>query len=470
MNEASRPSTRILVVDDEAGARSALTELLREEGYEVRGAGDGFKALGALDDFTPDVVVTDVQMPGMSGIELMTKIRDRLPAVAVIVVTAFGSVENAVTAMRSGADDYLTKPMHFPELLVILERVLERHELQRENERLREALGATSEETEEVGWVGRSKPARELMRLIKQVAPSDASVLVLGESGTGKELAAKAIHAFSPRKEGPFVSLHCAALAEGVLESELFGHVKGAFTGADSNRVGRFEQADGGTLFLDEVGDVPMSTQVKLLRFLQERTFERVGSSDPVAVDVRIVAATNRDLHEDVLAGRFREDLYYRLNVITLRMPTLRERREDLPLLSMHFLQRFAIKNRKRIRGFSDRALRVLLSFDWPGNIRQLENCIERAVVLCQGSEIEPRHLPRELMVHQRGADDLPTIPGATMAELERYAILETLEHVGGSTRKAAEILGISTRKIQYRLSEYRGEAPSGVPAVAEKN
>jgi DNA-binding NtrC family response regulator len=285
-------------------------------------------------------------------------------------------------------------------------------------------------------------------------------VLVLGESGTGKELVARALHAWSSRKQGPFVAVHCAALNEGVLESELFGHEKGAFTGATARRDGRFHKAEHGTLFLDEVGDIPMAVQVKLLRVLQEREVERVGGDRTEPVDVRVVAATHKDLRLEVREGRFREDLFYRLAVIELRTPALAERREDIPALARCFLERHAARSRKAVRSLSDRALKVLLGADWPGNVRQLENCIERAVILCQGDEIEPRHLPRELMQRERGEVELPHIPGASMADVERYVILKTLEHVRGSTGKAAEILGISARKIQYRLSEYRGEAP----------
>ncbi|MBX7077775.1 MAG: sigma-54 dependent transcriptional regulator [Nannocystaceae bacterium] len=460
MSEATQtPGASILVVDDEPAARSALVELLREEGFTVRSAADGFKALGQLDEWVPDLVVTDVKMPGMDGIELMKKIRERFEGTGVIVMTAYGSVEHAVSAMQLGADDYLTKPVHFPELLVVVRRVLASYDLRRENMRLKSALVGEGI-SPGLDWIGQSKQSRELLGLVRQVADSEASVLILGESGTGKELVARALHAWSRRKNGPFVPVHCAALNEGVLESELFGHEKGAFTGATGKREGRFLKADGGTLLLDEVGDIPLSVQVKLLRFLQERQFEPVGSDSPISVDVRVIASTHRDLQREVREGRFREDLFYRLNVITLRTPPLAQRREDIPALAMHFLERYASKSRKIIRGFSDRALRVLLSADWPGNVRQLENCIERAVVLCQGHEVEPRHLPRDIMVHARTGDETPPIPGSSMAEIEKFAILKTLEHVRGSTSKAAEILGISPRKIQYRLAEYRGEAP----------
>jgi DNA-binding NtrC family response regulator len=449
----------VLVVDDEPSARGALVDLLRDEGFTVRSAADGFKALGQIDDWTPDLLVTDVNMPGMDGNELMRKIRERVEGIGVIVMTAHGSVEKAVAAMRQGADDYLTKPLNFDELLMVVRRVLESYELRRENARLTTALSGQAI-APGVDWIGQSKVSKELLGLVRQVADSDASVLVLGESGTGKELVARALHVWSQRKKAPFVAVHCAALNEGVLESELFGHEKGAFTGAAAQRDGRFHKADGGTLFLDEVGDIPMATQVKLLRVLQEREFERVGGSETVHVDVRVVAATHKDLHREVREGRFREDLFYRLNVISLHTPPLAERRDDIPALARHFVTRYAVRSRKDIRGFSDRALRVLLNADWPGNVRQLENCIESAVVMCQGSEIEPRHLPKEIMQHEHAADEMPHVPGSSMAEIEKYVILKTLEHVRGSTSKAAEILGISPRKIQYRLAEYRGESP----------
>jgi DNA-binding NtrC family response regulator len=451
----------VLVVDDEPSARSALVELLRDEGFIVRSAADGFKALGQVDDWTPDLLLTDVMMPGIDGNELMRKIRERFEGIGVIVMTANGSVEKAVAAMREGADDYLNKPLNFDELLVVVRRVLASYELRRENASMKNALTGESI-APGVDWIGQSKTSKELLGLVRQVADSEASVLVLGDSGTGKELVARALHAWSRRAAAPFVAVHCAALNEGVLESELFGHEKGAFTGATARREGRFHKADGGTLFLDEVGEIPMAVQVKLLRVLQERQFERVGGDETVRIDVRVVAATHKDLRQEVREGRFREDLYYRLNVISLSTPPLIERREDIPALARHFLDRHTARSRRIIRGFSDRALKVLLGADWPGNVRQLENCIERAVVLCQGHEIEPRHLPHEIMQHEHTGDQPPHIPGTSMAELEKYAILKTLEHVRGSTSKAAEILGISSRKIQYRLSEYRGEVPPG--------
>ncbi|MEM7160439.1 MAG: sigma-54 dependent transcriptional regulator [Myxococcota bacterium] len=432
---------KILVVDDEATARSALSELLRDEGYAVRTASDGFKALGHLDGWTPDLVLTDVQMPGMSGVELMAKVHESLPDVPIVVMTAFGSVENAVTALHAGADDYLTKPVHFDQMLLVLRRALARRELHRENERLREALDGF---TGEIGWVGSSKSSRDFMALVQQVAGNDAAVLIHGESGTGKGLVARALHEASARAEGPRVVVPCAAIREEALEEELFGE------------RGRLAEARGGTVVLEGVGELPSTAQARLLRFIQQARSEAGDGG------VRIVATTDQELLQRVKDGRFHEDLYYQLNVITLRVPTLRERRDDIPLLAMHFVRRHGT----RVRGLSDRALGVLLAHDWPGNVRQLEAAIERAVAMCQGSVIEPKDLPRELLRSGGGDDKMPTIPGATMAELERYAILTTLQHVGGSTSRAAEILGISTRKIQYRLNEYRERDPSGVSAV----
>ncbi len=446
---------RILVVDDEANARTALAELLRDEGYTVETAADGFKALPKLDEFAPDLVLTDLKMPGMDGIELMRKARaGDDPDRVVIVMTAFGSVETAVEAMRQGATDYVTKPINIEELVIVIERGLERRRLRAEAGRLRERL---SERHRIQNIVGASPPMQKLFEVMLQVAPSRASVLITGESGTGKELIAAALHEHSSRAAGPFVKLHCAALAETILESELFGHERGAFTGAVARRDGRFQQADGGTLFLDEIGEISPATQIKLLRFLQEHEFERVGGNQTIKVDVRVVAATNRNLLERVRDGKFREDLYYRLNVVSIEVPPLRARPSDIPLLAMHFLKKYAKENNKQIGGFTDDALARLARYGWPGNVRELENAIERAVVVCRGDAIRLEDLAPAIAAAEPGQDPAaPPIPGATLAELERYAILKTLEHTGGSTSRAAEILGISPRKIQYRLHEYQ--------------
>jgi DNA-binding NtrC family response regulator len=442
---------KILVVDDEASARTSLAEILRQEGYDVETAADAFKALGRMPEFEPDLVLTDLHMPGMDGVGLLRKLKELDVDLPVVLMTAFGGVEAAVSAMREGAADYLTKPLNMDELVIILERAIERVKLKREASALRTRL---HERYSFDNIVGSSPEMQRVFKAVAQIAPSRATVLITGESGTGKELVAAAIHHHSPRTHGPFVKLHCAALAESLLESELFGHERGAFTGADRKREGRFEQANGGTLFLDEIGEISASTQVKLLRVLQEREFERVGGTQTLRVDVRVVVATNRDLKEMVAAGKFREDLYYRLNVINLNLPSLRHRASDVPALALHFLKRYAAENGKPVSAIADEALRQIVNYPWPGNVRELENVIERAVVLAEGESIELRHLPLELAAVSRQSGP-PVVPGATMDELERFAILKTMESVGGSTSKAADILGISVRKIQYKLQEY---------------
>jgi len=452
-------SGRILVVDDEANARSALAELLREEGYTVETAADGFKALPKLDEFSPDVIVTDLKMPGLDGLGLMRKALEQEPERAVIMMTAFGAVDTAVAAMRAGAADYLTKPINFDELLLVVERAIERRRLKLEAGQLRQRL---SDRHRLPNIIGSSPAMQTVFETVLQVAPSRASVLITGESGTGKELVAAALHEHSPRAGGPFVKLHCAALSETLLESELFGHERGAFTGAVTRREGRFQQADRGTLFLDEIGEISPSIQVKLLRFLQEHEFERVGGNQTTKVDVRIIAATNRNLRERVRQGLFREDLYYRLNVVAIEMPPLRQRPSDIGLLAHHFLARYAKENSKNITGFTDAAMDKLLRYSWPGNVRELENAIERAVIICRGDTLRPEDLA-VAAAEGNGAAKMPAgfppVPGSSLTAIERFAILRTLEHVGGSTSRAAEILGISPRKIQYKLQAYLKDA-----------
>ena len=458
-SESARPECgRILIVDDESNARSALAELLSDEGYVVETATDGFKALPKLQEFAPDVLLTDLRMPGLDGLALMEKTFQVDPDTAAIVMTAFGAVDTAVAAMRAGATDYVTKPLNMDELIIVLDRALERRRLKRETGQLRQRL-AQRDRIESI--IGTSPPMLRAFETIMQVAPSRASVLIVGESGTGKELVAAALHQHSNRASRPFVKLHCAALAETLLESELFGHERGAFTGAVNRRDGRFKQADGGTLFLDEIGEISPAIQVKLLRFLQEREFEPVGGNQTIRVDVRVVTATNRDLAKEVEAGRFREDLFYRLNVMTIETPPLRVRPSDIPLLALRFLQKFAAENGKSVDRISDDAMAQLIQYHWPGNVRELENAIERAVVVCRGDEIRPGDLAPQIVRSSgaRAGDGAPLVPGCTLAELERHAILRTLEHTGGSTARAAEMLGISPRTIQYRLREYADEA-----------
>lgn len=453
---------RILVVDDESSARGALSEILQDEGYKVRTAADGFRALAAASEFAPDVVLTDLKMPGMDGLALMERIKETLPDVAVVLMTAFGAVESAVAAMHAGAANYLTKPLNSDELLVVLDRCLEGVALKRETKRLKEEV-AGKYRFENI--VGQSAEMQSVFKTVRQVAPSRATVLITGDSGTGKEMIAAALHHSSPRAEKPFVKLHCAALAETLLESELFGHERGSFTGADRRRIGRFEEADGGTLFLDEISEISQATQVKLLRVLQEHEFERVGGNQAVKVDVRVIAATNRDLATMVQNGQFREDLYYRLNVINLRLPSLCERPGDIPALAAHFLVKYAKENGKEVERFEDTALTILRNYPWRGNVRELENVVERAVVMSDGPILRAAHLPPEVQQAQAASSDRPSIPGSTLADIEKHAILETLAYVGGSTTAAAKMLGISVRKIQYRLQEY-AEAPKGKAPV----
>jgi len=458
-----------LIVDDEANARTALAELLRDEGFAVETAADGFKALPKLEEFAPDLLLTDLCMPGMNGLDLMRKAHDLDTETVSVVMTAHGAVDTAVAAMRQGAADYMTKPIAVDELLLIIDRELERRRLRLEAGLLRQRL-VDGQRIHNI--IGSSPEMRELLETVLQVSPSRASVLITGESGTGKELIAAAIHEHSPRSTGPLVKLHCAALSEGLLESELFGHEQGAFTGAAGARDGRLKQADGGTLFLDEIGDISSAVQIKLLRFLQEREFERVGGNQTIKVDVRVVAATNRDPAKLVAQGLFREDLFYRLNVVTMHVPPLRERASDVTLLAAHFLRKYSQENGKDVRGFAEDALDRIARYSWPGNVRELENVIERAVVVCRGRDISIEDLPAAVAGAAATArEGMPPVPGSTVAELERYAILKTLEYTGGSTSRAADMLGISPRKIQYRMREYSGGPPrSGrSPALQER-
>ncbi|RAL20319.1 transcriptional regulator [Lujinxingia litoralis] len=449
---------RILVVDDEPHARRALVELLSDDGYEVASAGDGFKALGILREWPCEVLLTDWRMPVMDGITLIKKAREENPQLGCVVMTAFGSVESAVEAMKAGADDYLTKPLNFDAVSLVLARAMDRIEERRELTSLR-ARNAEQRAQTRTKILGSSPPVQSLVAMIDQVAGARATVMITGESGTGKELIARMLHEKSGRVDKPFVRLHCAALAESLLESELFGHERGAFTGANARREGRFEEADGGTLFLDEIGEISPTIQVKLLRFLQQREFERVGGNKTISVDVRVVAATNRDLEAEVKAGRFREDLYFRLNVIHIQAPPLRARPGDVPLLARHFVAKYAQENARNIEEVAPEVMSTLERYDWPGNVRELENVVERAVVMTDGTRLELRHLPAELLRQsERGLlGELGVqIPGSSLAEIERHAILRTYEATGGSSAETAEMLGISVRKVQYRLREYR--------------
>jgi DNA-binding NtrC family response regulator len=442
---------RILVVDDEPAQRELVAGFLAKRGFEVVQAPSGQAALTRFKQEPFDLVLTDQKMPDRSGLEVLEGIRSITPETAVIIMTAYGTIETAVGAMKAGAADYLTKPLNLDELLHRIHRVRERQHLLSENRELREAL---AERHRVEGIIGESGPMQEALSLVRRVAPSDATVLIRGESGTGKELIANAIHYASPRAAGPLVKVNCAALAESLLEAELFGHEKGAFTGAIATRKGRFELADGGSLFLDEIGDLPAHMQVKLLRVLQEREFERVGSSRPITVNVRLLAATHRDLEGLVRDGRFREDLYYRVNVVTVTLPPLRERRDDLPLLIDHFVRTFAAKNAKPIEGLTREAREALLRYDYPGNVRELENLIERAVVLTRDEVIGVGDLP--LTLHDP-APESAAGPGleAAVEGLERRMIREALATAGGVQTRAADLLGISERVLRYKLKKY---------------
>jgi two-component system NtrC family response regulator/two-component system response regulator HydG len=450
---------RIAVIDDEVNAAVALEALLRDDGYEVARATDGRAGLQLLEHFDADVVLTDLRMPGMDGLELLTKVKEMRPETLVIVMTSFATVKTAVQAMKLGAEDYIGKPLDVEEVEMLLQRAVEKKELRAETANLRERL---DHKYSLDNLVGESPDMLAAFKTVRQVAPSASSVLLLGESGTGKELFAQALHQNSPRRSKPFVKVACAALPETLLESELFGHEKGAFTGALFTRAGRFEMASGGTLFLDEIGDISPTVQVKLLRFLEEREFERVGGNKTYKVDVRVVAATHRDLPKRIEEGAFREDLYYRLNVIQVHIPPLRERGHDVALLAHHFLGKYAAANGKTVRAIADGALALLLRHPWPGNVRELENAIERAVVLADTATLDETHFPT-LRRPEAGAPAPSStnalrvrIPGSTLDELEREAILRTLEAVSGSTSRAAAMLGVSPRKIQYKLKEYQ--------------
>jgi two-component system NtrC family response regulator/two-component system response regulator HydG len=449
---------RVVVIDDEVNAAAALETLLKEDGYEAARANDARSGLLLIEKTDPDVVLTDLRMPGMDGLELLASIKRTRPDTMVVLMTAYGTVKTAVKAMKLGAEDYLGKPIDVEELEIVLQKTLEKKRLLEETHVLKARL---DQKYKFENLVGESPGMLQVFKAIRQVAPSSASVLLLGESGTGKELFAQAIHQNSPRRTKPFIRVACASLPETLLESELFGHEKGSFTGALYTRAGRFEAADGGTLFLDEIGDISPTVQVKLLRFLEEKEFERVGGNRTFKVDVRIVAATHRDLKKKIEEGTFREDLYYRLNVIEIQIPPLREREGDIPVLAQHFLKKYADANGKDVTGLSDDVLTMLWRHSWPGNVRELENAMERAVVLSDQPVLVPVHFPTLRRAVEDAAAPKPatrgaSIPGSTLAEIEREAILRTLEAVAGSTSRAAALLHISTRKIQYKLKEYQ--------------
>jgi DNA-binding NtrC family response regulator len=447
---------KILIVDDEEGMRRMLGRVLGREGYETCVVGSGAEALlqVAADQF--DLVITDIQMPEMDGLALLRELQDYDPALPVVVITAYGTVESAVQALRLGAYDYITKPFETDEIKLTVAKVLERERLLAENRYLH---GELEERYSFSGIVGGSAAMQRVFDVVSSVAASNANVLITGESGTGKELIARSIHFSSPRKEKPFIVLNCAALSEGVLESELFGHEKGAFSGALATRKGRFELAHEGTLFIDEVGEMSLTAQVKLLRVIQEHEFERVGGTRTIRTDVRIVAATNKNLEVAVKKGTFREDLYYRLNVVNIPLPPLRERREDIESLARHFLAKYARETGKKIDQISPRALSCLLAYEWPGNVRELQNAMERAVVLAKGGGITPRDLPQGLQGPDQICLQLPETGGSLteiLEDLERQLIVQTLGRENASQTRAAAVLGIKRTTLRYKMEKYR--------------
>ncbi|MDR0690313.1 MAG: sigma-54 dependent transcriptional regulator [Spirochaetaceae bacterium] len=445
---------KLLVVDDEKNIREGLADFLTMDGYTVETAADGDAGLKRFQKGDIDLVITDLRMPGLNGEELLKRIVSETPGIPVIVLTGHGTVENAVAAMRNGAYDFLTKPVNLDHLSLLVKRALQSRELVLKHRRLEEEL-EQKKLFETI--IGTSNPMRKIFDTIRRVAPTKASILITGESGVGKELVADAIHQLSPRKDKPLIKVHCAALAASLLESELFGHEKGSFTGAVARKRGRFELAHEGTLFLDEIGEIDQNIQIKLLRVLQEKKFERVGGEETIESDVRIVTATNKDLKAEIEKGNFREDLYFRLNVVNILVPPLRERKDDLPLLITAFLKEFAQENGKAIEGINEKARAAIYGYDWPGNVRELRNCMESAVVMSKGPVITEEDLPPTLRT--KNDDGWIRIPlGTTLEESEKIIIRDTLSAQKGNKSKAAEVLSIGRKTLHRKLAEWGEE------------
>ncbi len=448
---------RILVVDDDETHRLMLQATLESEGYAVYEADDGLTAVEAVKKEFYDLILMDIRMAHMGGIDALREIKRISPGIPILIMTAFASIETAVEAIRFGAYDYITKPLDTEKLKRSIASELEHSDLRQEVAILKERIG---DKFDLSNIIGKSRRMREMFEILAMAAPSDAAVLIQGESGTGKELIANAIHQNSPRAGNPLIKVNCAALPESLLESELFGHERGAFTGAVSMRKGRFELADGGSIFLDEISEMAPTMQAKLLRVTQEHEFERVGGMKTIKADIRIISATNKDLEQEIKEGRFREDLFYRLNVISVPLPPLRERKEDIPLLAEHFLSIYSEKNRRLMKGFQPRALDLLMRYDWPGNIRELENTIERSVIMTRGDNISPTDLPMNIqaMGGELEDDNTGVTPGWSLKEVERDLIIKTLEQTDGNKTKAAEILSINRKTLQNKIKEYEIE------------
>jgi DNA-binding NtrC family response regulator len=447
---------RILVVDDEEIIRDLLKETFNRKGYDVATVDKGKEALVLLDEQRFDLVVTDLRLPDISGMRILSEAKKKMPDLGIIMITGYGSIKNAVKAMKQGAFDYITKPFDLDEIEMVVDKFFKYQNLVDENQYLRSELDKKFSFS---NIVGTSAPMQKVFDAIRMVAKSKATVLIQGASGTGKELVARAIHYNSDRRAGPFVTTNCAAMPEGLVESELFGHEKGAFTGAYRMAKGRFETADGGTLLMDEVSEIGLNLQAKLLRVLQEREIERVGGGKPISVDVRIIATTNRDLKKEVQEGRFREDLFYRLNVVPIYLPQLSERREDIPLLIQHFVKHFSAENGKLIKGIAEPAMAMLSQRDWPGNVREIENSIERAVVMC-GPDVDilnAQHFyfGEPIQFDTRQTSDNPSM---TLRDVEKNLILKTLQETNDNRTKTADVLGISVRTLRNKLNEYRKE------------
>ncbi|MBN1474037.1 MAG: sigma-54-dependent Fis family transcriptional regulator [Syntrophaceae bacterium] len=447
----------ILVVDDDLAHRTMLKKLLGGWGYKVSDADDGSVAIEMVKQKSFDLILMDIRMLNVSGIEALEQIKTINPEIPVIIMTAYASVETAVSALKKGAYDYLTKPLDFDELKITIERATEHNRLKKENEYLKSRLG---EQFDRQNLIGQSKEMAKLLETVAQVAPTEATVLIAGESGTGKEMIANAIHYNSLRKSAPFIKINCAALTETLLESELFGHEKGAFTGAERRREGKFIQAQGGSLFLDEVSEMSKAMQVKLLRVLQEREVTRVGGSDLIKVDVRVIAASNKDLKEEIQKGNFREDLFYRLNVVSLNVPPLRQRKEDIPILAQHFLKHFSKRNNKNIQGYTPRAMQKIMAYSWPGNIRELMNAVERAVVLARNDSLDAAEIA--LIMEDSIVADVPQADNQpqnlSLEDVERKSILDALSTCGGNKSEAARRLGITRKTLRAKLQKYQAE------------